>query len=136
MGLLTKEAAKDLAAQIVNRYRVAHNLPAIGVGIVLPSTPQRILNKQKQTNFRAKHQRYSVWKNQYNTAIVTLYQNKLTALRVAKKAYDLANSALNILIKNNSNPANIAAASVVRNEKHAIFTAAQSISYRGDGTTL
>lgn len=136
MGLLTPQAAKDLAAQIVNRYKVAHNLPVIGVGVVQPSTPERIINKQKQANFRALHQRYSVWRNQYNTDIVTLYEKKLTALRVAKKAYDSANSALNILIKNNSNAYDIAAARVIRNQKHAIFTAAQSVNYNGNGLTL
>lgn len=83
--LLTSAVAKDLAGQIVNRYRVLHGLAALGVGQVLPPTPKRIKNKAAQTAFRATHQRYSVWKDDINSSIVTAYEARLQALRTAKK---------------------------------------------------
>jgi hypothetical protein len=137
---LTSAVANDITTQIINRYRVIHNLPAVGVGVILPSDPQRVANKIRQATHRANNSRYSEWKNQYNDAIVTAYQTKLQALRVAKKAYDSAaaryNKALYREINGGSPSPSSAQLSVDKNAKHAIFIAAQSITYTGNGTTL
>lgn len=155
--LLSETVARDLATQIINRYKVAHGFPALGVGIVLPPTAERIANKAKQTTFRASHQRYCVWKNQYNNLIVVEYFRRISNLRTAQKAYLSAQRALNKLnyrltVLNNmtitpDNSASIAAqiasvnasiltATTLKNTKHAIFVAAQSLSYTGNGTAL
>lgn len=132
--LLSNAVAADFANQIINRYRSIHNLPAIGVGVVLPSSAERVANKAQQATFRASHERLAEWKNQSNNLIFDAFKYKLNAVRVAKKADALAfrqwQSALDI-----GSPT-AAARQVTYNTKHAIYIAAQSVNYNGDGTTL
>lgn len=152
--LLPVAIAKDLAKQIVNRYLVLHGLPALGVGIVKPATVKRIKNKAAQTVFRAGHQRYSVWKASDNGDIVTAYENKLQALRVAKKNYlnamrvwNIARYAYNNAVRRSANNPqsginliDLQAITDLRfqqkDEKHAIYLSAQSLNYTGNGTAI
>lgn len=141
MGLLTAAVAKDLATQIVNRYKVSHNLPVIGVGIVNQSTPARIKNKQNQANYRANNTRFSEWKTADNAIIVDFYQKKLQALRVAKKAYHFALSnyaklvhRLELIPPTTTTQGYLSAALTIKNDKLAIFEAAKTLAYTGDGT--
>lgn len=152
--LLNATVAKDLAKQIINRYLVLHGLPALGVGIVKPPTVKRIKNKAAQTVFRANHQRYSIWKASDNEDIVTAYEKKLQALRVSKKNYlnalriwNKARYAYDNAVKraaaNPNSGSNLTDLQAIvnlrlqeRDDKHAIYLAAQKLNYLGDGTAI
>lgn len=146
---LDNAVAVDITNQIINRYRLIHGLPTVASGVVLTPTVKRVQNKIRQATFRQGHTRFSEWRNQDNDLIVNAYQAKLQALRVAKKAYRTAFANVTRLtrikaryvtlgdtVAANATQTLINAAIIVKDAKHAIFIAAQSLTYTGDGTTL
>lgn len=137
---LTNTVAQDITNQIINRYKAIHNLPTIASGVILPSTVARVKNKISQASYRQNNTRFSEWRNDDNATILNHYQSRLQALRVAKKAYRLAASNYAKAVSGFNNgivPAgNLATYLAIKNNKQAIFTAAQRLNYTGDGTTL
>lgn len=87
MPLIDVVVAKDLAKQVVNRYLVLHNLPALGVGVIVPSTPKRLKNKERQASWRIGKARLTAWESEENAAIIAPIRAKLEALADARRAY-------------------------------------------------
>ena len=132
--MLDNATASKLGDSIVSAYRQVHNLPIVGLGVVLPTSPERTKNKIKQAAFRAEHERIYEWKNSINNTIIDAFKYKLQALRVARKANDLAFRKWQVALKAGAETA--ANLELIYNGKHAIFLAAQQVTYTGDGTTL
>lgn len=137
---LSNVAATDIANQIINRYRLIHGLETVASGVVLPSSPERVRNKVRQSKYRAVNTRFTEWRNVDNATILNHYQSRLQALRVAKKAYNTAASAYARALSSFNNgygtALNVANKLTIKNTMLQIFTAAQSLNYTGDGTTL
>lgn len=121
--LLTAVVAKDIANQIVNRYKVLHGLPALGVGTLQTPTAKRVANKQNQTKYRLGKKRVSVWTTPDNVAIIRPFIIKIAALNNAKRAYNRENS---IMLKAISR-ANYYAANPTKTDAQSLATYYQNI---------
>jgi hypothetical protein len=85
--LLTQAVAKDIATQIINRYKVKHGLPAAGIGVILPPSAERTKNKARQAAWRVGKPRVTAWETADTAAILAPVKLKLAALVTAKRNY-------------------------------------------------
>jgi hypothetical protein len=116
--LLTQAVAKDIATQIINRYKVKHGLPAAGIGVILPPSAERTKNKARQAAWRIGKPRVTAWETADTAAILAPVKLKLAALAEAKRNYkhqlNIVNRAQSQVTywTNQNNPARIATAQV------------------------
>ena len=97
--LFTQAQARDFGMRIINGYRQSHNIPQVGAGVILPTTPKRVQNKLRQSDFRANHTRMMVWDNEDNTALLAPIKIKLANITTARKALNHVNSQITAVQK-------------------------------------
>ncbi len=87
-NLFTQAQAREFGMRIINGYKQSHNIPIIGSGVILPTSPKRVANKNRQAEHRATHSRMTVWDNEDNAALLAPVKIKLNNIRTARKAYN------------------------------------------------
>jgi hypothetical protein len=88
--LLTVEEARAFGLQIINAYKQGHDLPIVGSGVILPVTPERAKNKNKQSVYRAKTPRLTIWMTDDYANVTAGLADKIYAIGIAKKQWRAA----------------------------------------------
>ena len=100
--LMNQAQSNDFMMQVVNVYKLNHNIPILGAGVTIATTPKRLANRQRQSAYRTTHSRLSLWKNTDNTAFVDAVTAKHVQIVNAKKAYNKAVLSYNRAVAKNA----------------------------------
>lgn len=85
--LLTHDAARAFGLQIVNAYRQGHDIPIVGSGIKLPVSLPRQKNRTRQSSYKAKTPRLTIWLTSDYEGITDGLVQKIADIGQAKKQW-------------------------------------------------
>lgn len=85
--LLTHDTARAFGLQIINAYRQGHDLPIVGSGIKLPISEPRQKNRTRQSIYKAKTPRLTIWLSPDYETITAGLVEKMSAISTTKKIY-------------------------------------------------